>query len=42
MRAQFAEEPTYRADEMFEHVYAEMTPQLRAQREMLRAEEAAK
>ncbi|MBR7826031.1 pyruvate dehydrogenase (acetyl-transferring) E1 component subunit alpha [Actinospica sp. MGRD01-02] len=42
MRAQFAEEPSYDADEMFEHVYDEMTPQLKAQREMLRAEEAAK
>ena len=42
MRAQFAEEPEYHPDEMFEHVYAEPTPQLRAQREMLRAEEAAK
>jgi pyruvate dehydrogenase E1 component alpha subunit len=42
MRAQFAEEPSYHPDEMFEHVYAEPTPQLLAQREMLRAEEAAK
>jgi pyruvate dehydrogenase E1 component alpha subunit len=42
MRAQFAEEPSYDPDEMFEHVYAEPTPQLLAQREMLRAEEAAK
>jgi len=42
MRAQFAEEPSYDPDEMFEHVYAEPTPQLLAQREMLRAEEAAR
>jgi pyruvate dehydrogenase E1 component alpha subunit len=42
MRAQFAEEPSYHPDEMFEHVYAEPTPRLLAQREMLRAEEAAK
>jgi 2-oxoisovalerate dehydrogenase E1 component alpha subunit len=38
MRAQFAEEPGYHPDEMFEHVFAEPTPQLLAQRELLRAE----
>jgi len=39
MRAQFAEEPEYRPDEMFEHVFAEPTPQLRAQRDLVRAEQ---
>ena len=39
MRAQFAEEPEYRSDEMFEHVFAEPTPQLRAQRDLVRAEQ---
>jgi len=38
MREQFAEEPAYDPDEMFEHVYAEPTPQLLAQRAMVRAE----
>jgi len=38
MRAEFAEEPTYHPDEMFEHVFAEPTPQLLAQRELVRAE----
>jgi 2-oxoisovalerate dehydrogenase E1 component alpha subunit len=41
MRAQFAEEPAYRPDEMFEHVYAELTPQLERQRAMVRAEHGA-
>ena len=41
MRGQFAEEPAYHPDELFEHVYAELTPQLRAQRDVLRAEYAA-
>jgi len=39
MRAQFAEEPEYHPDEMFEHVYAQMTPQLERQRAMVRAEQ---
>ena len=38
MRAEFAEEPSYHPDEMFEHVFAEPTPQLLAQRELVRAE----
>jgi pyruvate dehydrogenase E1 component alpha subunit len=38
MRADFAEEPAYHPDEMFEHVYAELTPQLERQRAMVRAE----
>jgi len=38
MRAQFAEEPEYRPEEMFEHVYAEPTAQLEAQRAMVLAE----
>lgn len=38
MRARFAEEPDYHPDEMFEHVYARMTPQLERQRAMVRAE----
>jgi pyruvate dehydrogenase E1 component alpha subunit len=38
MREQFAQEPDYHPDELFEHVYEEPTPQLLAQREMLRAE----
>ena len=38
MRAEFAEEPSYHPDEMFEHVFAEPTSQLLAQRELVRAE----
>jgi len=38
MRGQFAEEPAYHPDEMFEHVFAEPTPQLLAERELVRTE----
>lgn len=38
MRAEFAEEPEYRPQDMFEHVYAEPTAQLAAQRAMVLAE----
>lgn len=38
MRAQFAEEPEYDPNELFEHVYASPTSQLLEQRELLRAE----
>ena len=38
MREQFAEEPGYHPDEMFEHVYATPTSRLLEQRELVRAE----